>query len=202
MGLKIELKKEDPKVLMLFLDDEFWREVSKSLFIKELKKIPQDLPLDEFMTQFFGLEEKVAKRYALYLLAKRSLLSAELESKLLDKGISPESADKTVQLCVEKGYLNDEAGIERLFARELKRGRSAKAAYFKLRQKGLKKAVLKHQYEHAMTSEREALQKWLDKNGRKIKRDDPREMRKWVGKLCRQGFSAEMAIRVLAAKEQ
>ncbi len=201
MGLKIQIKKEDSKVLTLFWEDEFWREVSKSLFINDLKKIPIDLEWDEFIGRFFGLEEKLAKRYALYLLAKRSLLSTELESKLLDKGISSDCANKTVQLCVEKGYLNDEGGIERLFARELKKGRSAKAAYFKLRQKGLKDAVLKQHYEHAMTSEREALQKWLDKNRRKIKRDDPREMKKWIGKLGRQGFSAEMVISVLAAKE-
>lgn len=198
MGLKIEIKKEDPKTLILYWDGEIWKNISKSLFINELKKLPQEMPWEEFKILFSVLEEKIAKNYALYLLSKRSLLSSELKSKLLEKGISSDCAKKTIATSLEKGYLNDENEIERLFARELKKGRSAKAAYFKIKQKA-GNADLRKCYEQALASERETLQRWLEKNKRKIKRADPKELRKWSAKLCRQGFNVEMVLRELEA---
>ena len=191
MDLKIEIKKD---VLILFWEEEEWRTVSKSLFLNELKKFPQGIAREEFS----ALEEKIAKNHALFLLSQRSLLSTELESKLLEKGISPECAKKTIALCTEKGYLNDDSGIEKLFARELRKGRSAKAAFFKIKQKagGID---LKEHYEQARASERESLKRYIEKNQKKINRSDPKEMRKWAAKLCRQGFSPEMVFRELAA---
>lgn len=193
MTLKIEIKKD---VLVLFSEGEVWRKVNKRLFINELKKFPQGITREEFS----ALEEKIAKTHALYLLSQRSLLSTELEAKLLEKGISSECAKKVIELCSEKSYLNDDSGIEKLFARELRKGRSAKAAYFKIKRKA-DGIDLKEHYEQALASERESLKRYIEKNQKKIDRSDPKEMRKWAAKLCRQGFSPEMVLRELAAKE-
>lgn len=192
MILRIEEKKD---MLILLWEGEEWRTVNKSLFLNELKKFPQGISQKEFS----AIEEKVAKNHALFLLSQRSLLSSQLESKLLEKGISPECAKKTIALCSEKGYLNDDSGIEKLFARELRKGRSAKAAYFKIKQKAGGIDLIEH-YEQALTSERESLKRYIEKNQKKINRSDPKEMRKWAAKLCRQGFSPEMVLRELAAK--
>lgn len=193
MMLRIEIKKD---VLILLYEGEEWRKVSKLLFFNELKKFPQGLTQEEFST----LEKKIAKNHALFLLSQRSLLSSQLESKLLEKGISSECAKKTVALCCEKGYLNDDSGIEKLFASELRKGRSAKAAYFKIKQKA-GCIDLKEHYKQALASERESLKQYLQKNQKKINRSDPKEMRKLAAKLCRQGFSLEMVLRELAAKD-
>lgn len=193
MVLKVEIKKD---TLILLHEGEEWREVSKSLFLNELRKFPQGISREEFS----ALEQKVAKNHALFLLSQRSLLSAQLESKLLEKGISPECAKKTVKLCSEKGYLNDDSGIEKLFARELRKGRSAKAAYFKIKRKAGGIDLREH-YEQALTSERESLKRYIEKNQKKINRSDPKEVRKWAAKLCRKGFSSEMVLRELATKE-
>jgi SOS response regulatory protein OraA/RecX len=193
MILKIEIKKD---AVILIDGEEKWRTVNKSLFLNELKKFSKGISREEFS----ALEQKVAKNHAFFLLSQRSLLSAQLESKLLEKGISPECAKKTVELCSEKGYLNDDSGIERFFARELRKGRSAKAAYFKIKRKAGSIDLREH-YEQALTSERESLKRYIEKNQKKINRSDPKEMRKWAAKLCRQGFTPEMVLRELAPKE-
>jgi len=201
MTLELQVKKDNPKVLHLFWDGELWKSVSKSLFINEVKKFPPGLTWEELNSRFSAAEEKLAKRYVLFLLSRRSLLSSEVEAKLLDRGISSDCVNRIVEFCVKEGYLNDPNQIERFFSRELKKGRPAKAAYFKIKQKGVSCSDLRAHYEHALTSERDALLKWLEKNKKKINRDDPKEMRKWIAKLCRRGFSTEIVLRELATKD-
>lgn len=192
MGLKLEIKKEDPKTLILCWENEVWRRVCKRLFFNDLKNIPQDLQWEDFHSHFILIEEKISKRYAVSLLAKRTFLSSELEAKLLGKGISQGCAQATIRYCLEKGYLNDTQEIARKFAKEIGKGYSSKAAYFKLRQKKINDSQLEHHLKQAASTDRQNLQKWLVKNASKIRRDDPKEMNKLAAKLCRRGFSIEL----------
>ena len=194
MSLKLEIKKD---ILVLYWDGEVFRKVSKSLFLYEVKKIPHELSWGEFCSRFALLEEKIAKRYVLYLLSKRNYLSSDLETKLVAKGVFLETAQKTVLYCTEKGYLNDEQEVERLFAKEMRKGRSAKATFYKLKQKTSEDSHLRKYLEQAHSSDRQNLQTWLRKNARKINRDDPNEMRKLAAKLCRRGFSLELVLQEL-----
>jgi len=193
MALTLEIKKNDPKTLILLWKGERWREVSRSLFFNDLKNIPPGLSWEEFFARFTALEEKIAHRYAIYLLSQRNYLSGVLEAKLIGKGIGPDTAKQAVAICLAKGYVNDAQEVQRLFAKEAKRGQSAKAAYFKLKQtKGISDAELRQHFQEAQMTDAQNLQQWLKKNASKIRRDDPKEMRKLAAKLCRRGFSFEL----------
>jgi SOS response regulatory protein OraA/RecX len=195
MVLKLEIKKNDPRTLIISWEGEVWREVCKSLFLSELKKLPPHLAKEDFFSQFLLLEEKIIKRHVIDMLSKRNFLSSDLESKLLAKGFSPNVTKAAILYCCEKGYLEDSQQIARLIAKELKKGRSAKAIYFKLKQKkGVDDSQLRQLLCHAAGSDRQALQKWLEKNGRRIDRDDPKELRKWMAKLYRLGFSVDLVL--------
>jgi len=52
MVLKLEIKKDDPKTLILYWDEEIWRNVCKSLFFNELRKLPKDLQWEDFYSRF------------------------------------------------------------------------------------------------------------------------------------------------------
>ncbi len=200
MALKLEIKKDDPKSLILYWEGEPWRKICKSLFLNDLKKLPMDLSWESFYSKFLLLEKKIAKRYALFLLSRRNYLSSELEAKLVAKGCSPQIAKEAVAHCCEKEYVNDAAEIERLFAKEMKKGQSARAIYFKLKQKkGISDSQLRQHLQQAERMDQHNLQKWLKKNASKMKRNDPKEMRKWMAKLSRRGFSLELIMQELTS---
>jgi SOS response regulatory protein OraA/RecX len=196
--LKLEIKKNDPKSLILHWEGQQWRKVCKSLFFKDLKKIPADLNWETFIFRFSLLEEKISKKYVLFLLSRRNYLSSELEAKLLAKGFSPAVVKDAVFQCCVKGYINDGEEVGRLFAKEMKKGQSARAVYFKLKQKkAMSDSQLRQHFQLVESEDRQTLQKWLKKNAGKIKSNDPKELKKLMAKLSRRGFSLELILQEL-----
>ncbi len=199
MVLDLKIKENDPKMLLIHWEGELWKEVAKSLFYNELRKFPRDLAYEDFLSRFSLLEGKIARRYCIYLLSKRSFLSSDLETKLTAKGISSNTSKAVIQYCSEKGFLDDSQEIKRLVAKELKKGLSAKAVLYKLRaKKRIDKNTLRNHLEESGASDFDILRKWLIKNAKKINRDDRMEMRKLAAKLCQKGFSADLVFRTLA----
>lgn len=193
MTLKLEVKNGDPQTLLILWEGEVWREVAKSLFLSELRKFPKETTWDEFLSRFSLFEEKRARSYAIYLLSRRLYLASDLREKLVAKGFSRSVADSVVESCVQKGYIDDAQEIHRLVARELKKGQSAKAVYYKLRQKkGMREDLLKAALEQATPSDSEALEKWLARHAKKIDWSDRDEKNKLIAKLLRRGFSSEL----------
>ncbi|MEN9343922.1 MAG: hypothetical protein RLZZ453_709 [Chlamydiota bacterium] len=82
------------------------------------------------------MEIEKAKRYALFLLGRKSRLSHELRRKLIDKGYSKEHVEHVIVYCTEKGYLDDAAYAARFAAQEKKKGTSRRALVQKYRSKG------------------------------------------------------------------
>jgi SOS response regulatory protein OraA/RecX len=198
MVLRIELKKGDLKTLILYWDDEVWKHVAKSMFLKELQKIPAYVGWEEFLQIFAGIEERVGRRYALYLLSRQSLLSNELEAKLLAKGLSARAAKVVTGYCVQQGYIDDSSQIGRLVARELGKGRSARAVFLKLKQRGLESGILNNALCAAAHSDEAALKRWLEKNAKKIDRSDSVHMKKLMAKLIRRGFAPDLVFKMLS----
>lgn len=196
MSCGLEIKDDDPKTILLLWEGVPWRRVSRSLFFPELKKLPSKLTWEAFFEHFTLIEEKVGRRYACFLLSRKALFSGDLQQRLVSKGISLLTAQAVVGFCQERGYVNDVNEITRLVAKELKKGRSNKAVFFKLKtKKGVDAALLQ---EHLQSfSESDALQKWLQKNLRKVDLHDPHERRKLIAKLCRKGFSLETIFKEL-----
>ncbi len=180
MELEIKIKSGDFRTLLLLRDGEVWREVSKCLFMNELRKIPPR----EILEGFFAIEERVGRRYALHLLSRRAMLSSDLVGKLIAKGISEKTAQSIVQYCKDKGFLDDEQQIARLIAKEQRKGYGAKAIQFKFRQKGVRYLPEIH--------EKEAISKWIAKQ--KIDWSDRHTVNKLIAKLLRRGFSSEVVI--------
>jgi len=194
--LTLEIGKNIPPPLVILLDGEVFREVCKSLFISELKKFPPEISRDDFLVRFALLEEKIGKRYALYLLSGRPLLSSDLEKKLLSKGLTPSAARGVVEWCRDKQYLDDTQEIARLVARELRKGQSARAVLFKLKhKKGISESSLREHLRSAAPSDVEALQRWMEKHARKIAKSTPAEKRKLMAKLCRLGFASDLVFK-------
>jgi SOS response regulatory protein OraA/RecX len=192
MGLTFQVKKNQPQVLVLLWDGELWKEVSKSLFLSDLKKIANEENWEKFLSSFQLLEEKIAKKYAIALLAKKAYLSSALHTKLVAKGLSSQAAKVATDWCVQKGYLNDEQAIARLIAKEQRKGLAAKAIYLKLRQhKKLDAQVLRQGLEQAAISDEAALEQWLKRHAKKIDQQDALSRKKLMAKLIRLGFSAE-----------
>lgn len=197
--LNIEFVKDDPKTIILTWGDRFSRKLGKSLFISELRRFPRGLDWEGFLTQFSALEEKIGRRYAIYLLSQRSLLGCVLEEKLTAKGISLKAAKASVDYCREKGFLDDSKEIQRLVAKELRKGQSQTAIYYKLKaKKGIDLEVLRAHLKEAAPPEEEVVQQWLTKHSRKIDWNDALEVRKWKAKLCRKGFSPEAVFKAFA----
>jgi SOS response regulatory protein OraA/RecX len=202
MTLEYKDKSEDPKTLLLYWDGELLKEVHKGLFRSELRKIPRELTKEGFLAQMKAAEERIGRRYSIYLLSRRNYLSGALEERLCSRGISPQVAKIVVQSCLEKGYLNDTQEVARMVAKEARKGRSTKAIFYKLRQKkGVDSTLLKTQVESGELSEKEILEKWLTKHAKRINREDREAMKKLIAKLCRQGFSYELVTQTLRQEE-
>lgn len=182
MELEIKIKPGDFRTLLLLREGEVWREVSKSLFLNELRKIPPR----EIIEGFSVIEERVGKRYALYLLSRKAMLSTDLEGKLTAKGISEKTARHIVEYCKDKGFLDDAQEIERMIAKEQRKGYGARAIQFKLRQKGVALRNIDG------INEKEAVVKWIAKQ--KIEWSDRDAVNKLIAKLLRRGFSSEVVI--------
>lgn len=198
MMLDLQIKEKNPKILLIFCDGELWREVSKSLFYNELRNLLSNLSEEDFLNRFSLLEGRIARRYCIYLLSQRSFLSADLEARLIFKGISPNAARAAIQYCCEKGFLDDSQEIARLVTKELRKGLSAKAVLFKLKsKKRIDESVLRHHLQEAESSDSDVLRKWLIKNAKKVNCDDRVEMRKLAAKLCQKGFSPELVFKEL-----
>ncbi len=201
MGLELQQKKDDPKTLLLLWEGQLWKEVSKSLFFSELRKIPTHLTWEDFQTRFFQLELTAGRKYALYWLSRRALLSHELKAKLLSKGLSHEASASIIAYCQEKGFLDDDQEIARIVAKELRKGQSERAVFFKLKAKKVDESLLHKALQNTASSDAVVLQRWLEKNAHKIDRKDPHEMRKLMAKLCRKGFSFELVQKVLSKRD-
>lgn len=177
-----------PKTLIILWNDQIYREVCKRLFQKELKNLPSST-FTHFTQHFTELEEKVGKRHALYLLSTRALLTSQLKSKLLSKGISSEIAQKIILFCQTMGYIDDSASVERFIQKEQKKGRSALAITQKLKAKGMQCAI-------PTSSDEQALRALIQKM-RKNRAETPEQRRKLAAKLCRRGFAPDLVMQCL-----
>lgn len=177
----------NPQMIELFWEGSLLRTVYRFIFLKQLKSIPQGITYEQLCSYLTQIEIKQGKRYALWLLSRRSLLSSELKERLVEKSISEESADQIVNSCKDLGYLDDFSQLNRLVSLELKKGRSRRAIYSKLMQKGVNKEQLSSLQE---ISDEEAIDRYLVKHAKKIHSYESRL--KVMQKLSRLGFSIDL----------
>lgn len=81
-------------------------------------------------------EEERARGYLLYLLRRRDYFSKELREKMKRKKFSDEVIEKTVALCIARGYVDDARRTRSVIARENGKGRGPKRIALLLKTKG------------------------------------------------------------------
>jgi SOS response regulatory protein OraA/RecX len=185
----LEWKKvpNNPKMIELFWEGSLLRVVYRFIFFKELKSIPAGITYEGLCLHLAQIELKGGKRYALWLLSRRSLLSSELQEKLSAKAISKESIAPIINYCKGLGFLDDSSQVDRFVASELKKGRSRRAIYSKLTQKGVNPSHLDSLKE---ISDEEAIDRYLAKHAKKLQSYESRL--KVMQKLSRLGFCSDL----------
>lgn len=137
--------------------------------------------------------DKQIKQYVIRVLAKRSMLSAELRDKLVRKGFAQSEIDEVITYCQERGYLDDAAYETRFMAHQLKQGRSYQMALHKCRQKqrGPSVNTVLDPLEKR-TFDQHALETYLKKCTKELASSDVSVRRRLLRRLLQRGFSWDL----------
>lgn len=104
----------------IWVDEEKYREIHKSLYKKYLEDILRVPSKDALQVLLLQLDMKIARALVYKLLACRSYMRLELEKKLNMYRIDAGAIKRVLQECEELGYLNDHKEVQ-LFVNRLKR---------------------------------------------------------------------------------
>lgn len=142
-------------------------------------------------------EIRIGKKRALSFLSYRALLSSDLAKKLRAEGLSETAIEAVLTFCAEAGYINDAEQVSHLITKELKKGKSPKWIYLKLKQKGVDASLMQSLCHASASTEQEALENYLRKQGNGLRRAGPDAWKKNVNKLGRLGFSYDTIVAAL-----
>jgi regulatory protein len=172
-------------VLTLFIDDEPWRDIHRTIFGRA--------PKFKTLSEFEDAESAGARRYALWRLSRYAQSAYTLLSALERLLVSEACRQRVVDELTTAGYVNDQDYSKRLVARETARGRGPASARAKLFRKGidpeLANAVVQDIDED---QQRASIQRWLTTRYAKHDLTDYRERQKVIGALMRRGFALDI----------
>jgi SOS response regulatory protein OraA/RecX len=188
MRIEWQIKQQDPRFMTLSIDNEPWREVYKTFFIRQLHKLKEFKKREDFELEFGQIEQKAALNHCLKLLAAKSYTSFELKEKLLAKKIAAKAIDGAIERCIGFGYLNDKDLAERLIEQLRDKGKGD--IYISLKLK--KRLGYAPKIEPNAKKAREAICALIAKVKSKDDISDPKIKRRLIGKLLRRGFPAEL----------
>lgn len=144
-------------------------------------------------------ERERALAFSLRSLGKKSQLTREMEKKLILRGYSQEIVNQVIAYLTERGYLDDQAWIQRFVEAAQRKKEGPKATLQKLRVKGIDK----REAELAVASfnsqdQSKDIQYWLKTRYAKYDLNDHKERHKVFSALVRKGFDFEAVISALA----
>lgn len=187
MVIEWQIKIEDPRFVIVTVNNETWREVYKSLFIRRLKKLARSQSIEELETAFAKLEHEVSRNHVLRLLSSRAYTVHEIRSKLQGKRISSSAMEHAISYCKEMGYLNDVSLTESLIAQLRRRGKGGRYI-----QNTLKKRLgYVPNFPKDETAELETLKSAIEKFCRSRDLKDPKERNRLIRRLLGSGFALE-----------
>ena len=138
---KIISDEEDSFWILLIWNEEVWKRVYKSLFLKNLNSLFSVRSFEEAENLFLEIELKVAKNFAIRSLSKKGAFSHELLQKMRERGISEESSKEVLSFCQKMDFLNDPKRLELQMQSALKRGRGPLYVEAKNRRSGIVSSV-------------------------------------------------------------
>src|SRR5438128_656922 len=82
-------------------------------------------------------DSRAAQQAALRILAGATQSQAALQRRLLQRGFAKAVVAATLEMCIERGYVNDRALAESVAARRLRNGYGRERIVMELRQRGI-----------------------------------------------------------------
>ena len=143
---------------------------------------------------------RIVKKYAYFLLTKKTYTVKELRTKLFAKYNDIDVAEAVVTQLTELGYIDDKEYIKNYIKYDMDiKPESQKALKYKLIQKGIDKEMIVKELSDLKFSEYENARKIFEKKYLKyLNKDNTQEIkRKAYAYLARKGFNNETIRRVL-----
>jgi len=189
MKITCELHPERREVLIICCDGEVWREVHTSIFGRK-PSFEGCESLEQLSNQFFSLEYRLAKQYAVRRLAAQSLPSAALKRALEERLVSESTTAKLIQEFCELGYINDQQWTESFVRHQVERKLGPRMIAQKLSRKGISKEFAAKALEKANHpgQQQKALAHLLETRYRQRNLNNFKERQKVIASLIRRGF--------------
>ncbi|HEX7071676.1 MAG TPA: RecX family transcriptional regulator [Rhodothermales bacterium] len=193
----VEVQKNDPTRVSIFLDGAFAFGVSAEIAVRERLRPGRTLTADEQNRILAQEDLSAARTKALDYLSRRARTEWEVRKKLLDSGFATEAVNSVVSRLTELGYIDDANYAGRFAAARLERRYGPRRIFQELRRRGISPEVA----EGAITSARSesdvreqaltlARQRWA----RLRSETDSRKRRKKIyDHLVRRGFESDLA---------
>lgn len=194
---------ERQSVLTIFCDGSPWRDLHTAIFGRR-PALPQHcLSIEEFTEQFFELEYRMAKNYAIRRLSLQGMLSNALARALKERLVSDRVIQNVVEEFVSLGFINDQEWAASFVRSQSNKKMGPRAIAQKLASKGVRGEKLEAALEKSWdSSEQKQLILQLLKS-RYAKRDlsDFKERQKVVAALVRRGFDVSMILNCMGKLE-
>ncbi len=189
---KIEKQKKNDKRYFIFIDDEFAFGIDEIdlLFykLKENTKLTEKKYNDIIENSIFLKAKDTAFKYLGY----KARTQYEIEKKLNEKEFSPEIIEKTVNLLLSYGYINDEVYAKKFISEKINyRGYGKHRIKYELKQRKIDDEIIDNLLVDTYEDE---LQKAIKLATKKIKNKnmDYKEKQKVVAYLQRRGYSFDI----------
>lgn len=185
---------------IIFLGEEKWREVHRSIFGRH----PVFPPLSSeclLQSTFDALEYRRVKGYVLWRLSKQSYHSEQLAKLLRDRLVQSKTIEQVIEEFKEKGFLDDESWLQSFKQSQLKRY-SRRLILTKLRAKGLSAETLQgleEDWNNQINQEDElqSIRRQLQTRYRSKNLSQYQERQKVIAALIRKGYSFDQVQAVL-----
>lgn len=192
---------KDPKRLLIYLEGELWKEVSKFAFRRYLQPLARLSSRDEVIEKFKEVQKKVATNSAINALAKRARFTKSLRSEIAKKGIDLPIIDEVLEACTKKGYLNDAALACSHVRVRLRKGYGMTRILMELKEKtGLSLEKVKEMVEFDTETEEDTLLQLLEKKYKNRDLSDYKERQKVFAALVRRGYKSDQVANALSKK--
>lgn len=169
-----------------------WREVHTAIFGPK-PSLPQGcVSLEEFQDQFFALEYRMAKQYAIKRLSRQSMLSQALARAMRQRLVSEGTVEGLIQELCSSGIINDQDWVSGFIRRQSERKVGPKAIAQKLMGKGVHVEI-----DSDVEKQKEMVVQLLATRYSRRNLSDFRERQKVIASLLRRGFEWEVVLSCL-----
>ena len=196
--MKIEILSHEHRkgVLLLSVDEDFFREIHTSVFGRNPKFSFHSENISE---QFAQKEFERAHYFILKRLSQRSYSSFELRRQLEDRLVSANTVEKVIDECTRLGYIDDRAWLEGYIRSQKFKKLGPKMIESKLYNKGIPKSFYESFLENCLTTEdqKKGIEKLLTSRFRSRDLNDFKEKQKVFSALIRKGYDFEIVKELL-----